>query len=214
MRRIRNKWFEVAVAKNKTTSKFRLRLGGAWLFISLVKQPDKYTIGIANETRDGRYVPFVDYDDVDYDKVNAEAKMAIKGLKLSGLALIATREKESALGIRHGSYHLIGIDKLPFHTHYTMLEGMSCDRNFLRAVDYYRERVWVLRVYPKIGMEKWKAVRERPELLEWISGKGDGKWERSLGIYNFLRDWYGIPEIRGKFDGIDGVRVESYTTGA
>lgn len=208
---------EIYVSVGQSSRKFKIRLFNQWFIFMNVKKPDKATIGVANETEDSHYVPFVDYDNINYDKVLKEGRLLINNFKLAGLAVICTGETTNN-GSIHGSYHLIGMDKLTFQEHIDMLNLTSCDRNFKGVPSYYRFKHWVLRVYPKHNLYDWQKVRNKPYLKEFLAGKA-GERGLSTAFERLLRVYYGLKRIDFNsvgihaFDGSYELMVVGYETG-
>lgn len=212
MMRLKFKRFELFMSHNVSTDKFKLRLGGHWFIMYHVKSPDKHTVGVSNETPDGFYVPFIDYDHVKYSKLRREIGILAKRFRLSLLAVLCTYE-ENVYGELVGNYHVVGIDKLQKADHEALLRMASCDPNFRNAPRYYSSKSWVLRIYPKVDGEGTK-VREKPVLKEVI-WSGDGIWDQSYAFWKLLRGYYGVrlPGKPGKLDSEGQLRMVEYATG-
>lgn len=197
---------------NKSSKKLWLNLGKYQFFAALYKKPAVITEGITNETQDGWYVPFIDYDQINYSKLRAEALRLIRRWQLSGLAVIKTKEKVAGDGTVYGNYHLIGFDKLRFHEHLDMLMETCCDRNYIRVPNFFRFKHWVLRIAPKIEEATWKRLKDRPYLKEWIQGFRSRSYTQSMGHYHFMRKYYGLKSLALNWDAGQGIQIIRYNT--
>lgn len=199
-------------SNNKSSKKLWINLGRFQVFFALYKKPTIATQGITNETEDGMYVPFVDYDGINLDKVYQEANRIIKRWGLSGLCVIATKENLTKDGDTYGNYHLVGFDKLKFHEHLDLLRDTCCDRNFIRVPQFFRYKHWVLRVAPKYDDHSWRMLKDKPYIKCWIKGVKNGLRSQSKGHYQFMRKYYGLMPLKLNWDAGEGIKIINYNT--
>jgi hypothetical protein len=102
------------------------------------------TLGIRNETMDGKRVPFFDFDNHLLNHLIPELRHLQEQYDLSDLYIFRSSQKPH-------SYHVIGLDKLDYQLWINILNSTTCDR-------YYREmpitndyQGWVMRITPKLG---------------------------------------------------------------
>ena len=196
---------------NKSSIKARFRLGRYWFMLGIYKKPIFHTVGLANETTDHKYVPFLDYDNINRERVLIDADALISRYKLSGLCLLTTKQTKLRDGQLYGNYHLMGFDKLKFKEHVDLVNDSCCDDNYKRIMYFYRHRNWVLRVMPKLNEYNWEKVKDKPVFLGWIEGNGYGRI-CSRAYHNFMVKWYNMPPIKLKFDHSKYINMVKYTT--
>lgn len=203
----------IQISNNKSSKKIRLNFGKRHIFFAIYKKPTIKTIGITNETKDLYYVPFVDYDNININKVIDEAKKLIDLFELSGLCLICSYQKVSDDDMVYGNYHLIGLDKMTYETHRALLDETCCDRNFKRVPEFFRYKHWVLRIYPKFNEKNWEILKDKPKFICWIKKADVGnEWEQSKAHYEFLRKYYNIPKLKLNFDNNTKLNIIKYNT--
>jgi len=198
----------------------KLQIGwcGIKLYINLYrdKKPNLLTLGIFNETQDNYFVPFIDYDEVAYDKVVKDLKHLNSVFGVCTFVVMTSGEEEikqvDGSSRLVGNYLVFGLDKLTFHEHYAMLGHTRCDSWFREApVKRFSQRSWVLRVMPKRDM-KGNIVRQTPTLKEVIRF-GSCIHEHSNAHYQFYLKMFGIEQLKGlKFDKMEDIDDLVYQT--
>lgn len=199
-------------SNNKSSKKLRIGFRGYHFFMALYKKPMILTAGLTNETEDLRYVPFIDYDNINYDKVVKECRALIKTWGLSGLAILESKAKSPVEGHEYGNYHVIGLDKLTFINHVRLLDDTCCDFNFRRVPKFFRYKHWVLRIYPKFDDRTWKKLKGIPRLKCWIEGSNRCRFKQSKAHYQFLRTYYGLKPLYLHWDKFNKLNIIRYNT--
>lgn len=199
------------IKKTKSSFRIKFRLFNKIYTAGIYKIPQRVTIGISNITPDRYYVPFVDYDNINYNSVLAEANKLISMFNLTGLAIIKTKETTAPNMQLYGNYHLVGIDKLTYQQHIKLLEQTNCDPSFIIIPKIYRGRYWVLRIYPKISMSEWNETDGKPVLADWIYGH-KSKYQHSTAHYSFLNMFYKTPNIILNGDSNTQLKLVRYIT--
>lgn len=200
------------LTNNKSSKKFWLTLGRRQFFIAMYKRPVILTQGITNETQDGMYVPFIDYDQINQEKVIQEAKRLIRLWNFSGFVILATSEELTKDGMAYGNYHLVGFDKIRYHDHLDMLYDTCCDRNFIKVPRFFRFKHWVLRIAPKCDEKTWSVLKKKPYIIGWIPGEQSGRYEQSYGHYEFMRKYYGLKPLKLSWDKATAIQMIRYNT--
>lgn len=197
---------------NKSTFKLigRIPLVGWHFFFVLSRAPKVKTLGMANLTSDGKFVLFLDYDNTSLYRVRQEALKLQREFDLGTLAILTTGVSFTDTGLEYGNYHVVGITK------FNSLEECkgavsltSCDDNFKRIDQYFHNRYWVLRIFPKY-LDNWEKLREKPIMREILPSKSNR--EISSAHYIFMNIYYGFPKQTGQKDGSSWLRVVEYQT--
>lgn len=157
------------------------------------------TIGIRNNTEDGKRLVFLDYDNMLYkEQLIPELKWLQKTFKLSDLYIFKSSQKA-------GAYHIISLDKLTAREWVNIVEQTNVDSNYKRVPIYVDNRAWVLRFFPK-------AKSKKPELIYIMKSKYQSR-EKSKAHALFLKFNYGvnISKIK-KLDKYTNVLITLYDT--
>lgn len=175
----------------------KLRLGKKILLVKLATIPDRTTAGLTNETADGFYVPFLDYDNIYFDKMLGDVKLLLqRPYPLNVLHICSTKEDEDVNGQRYGNYIVVGTDKLTFQQHYEMLCFSKCDRAFKGNFSYYKYKNWVLRMTGKYKNNL--KIRDEPKFILSVWNDRPVSREQSLAHAMAYRKLLGIPLFRGR----------------
>lgn len=122
--------------------KIRLPFGKTFhLHSILFNSPDTYVLGYSSRTLNGRYVLFMDYDNLELPTVVEELKYLQNKFKLSEFYVFSTG--------REGAYHAVCLDVMPMQEAYEILKQSSCDLSFIHAIKNLEYREWVLRIGTK-----------------------------------------------------------------
>lgn len=155
------------------------------------KKPDLLTAGIVNETGDGYFVPFIDYDHVEYDVIINDLKHLNKVFGFCWFMITTSSEEDVDDGLGGskliGSYQVWGIDKMTYQRHLEMLRHTRCDFAYRKIARVYSARNWILRFYKKEDLETGEIVRIEPFLKEIITFPNYDKKRHDIGcevIYN------------------------------
>jgi len=202
----------VLVTKSTANVRFTVPLIGWHVMLWLSRSPAVRTLGIANLTADGGFVPFLDYDNVFYYRCRDEARRLQKDFDLGTLVTIVSKASFDKQGKEYGNYHVMGVAKLEsLWEHKEMLEQSSVDEQFKRVQDFFNGHYWVLRVLPKVDSDG-KMLRDRPVLREILSAS-TGR-EISTAHQLFIEKYYHVPrfEFIGRQDGNTILKTVSYGT--
>ena len=182
---------------NKSTVKLRLRFLGLHFFGMLSKHPNVDTVGMSNLCTDGRFVPFIDYDNVFLYRVVNEVRKLQRRWKVGTVAVLSTGEDIDMQGKHYGNYHVVAYSKFKFFEILKMLDETSCDPNFRRIPEFFNGRYWVLRICPKYldGRE----IRGKPYLRRVLYARA-GR-ELSYPHFKFLCNVYQMPKPEKRFNG-------------
>ena len=104
-----------------------------------LKLEGKAVAGITNRTKDGKYIPFLDYDYKEIDWITDELKALQEMFNLSTFYLFSTKK----------GYHAICLDKVPLSTFVSILRNSSVDVNYINIPLKYGAKVWTLRATKK-----------------------------------------------------------------
>jgi hypothetical protein len=135
---------ETRLGKNYATLNFSLNLPFNKCFrfnVTIYDKPNAYTLGYNNRTKDGKFVIFMDFDDLNKDEVCQELRFLQGKFKLSDFYLFK-------LG-RENSYHSVCLDKVTMRECWDILQISSCDGAFINSIKNLRTRFWVLRIANK-----------------------------------------------------------------
>lgn len=197
---------------NKSTIKLKFRFFGLHFFGLISKHPNIDTVGLSNLCTDGRFVVFIDYDNIFLYRVINEVRRLQRKWKIGTVAIISTGEDEDLQQKPYGNYHVIAYTKFKFFEILKMLDDTSCDPNFKRIPEYFNGRYWVLRVCPKYldGRE----IRGMPYLRKVLYAKTDR--ELSTPHFKFLINVYNMSkpsrEYMSKFDRAKTLKTVIYQT--
>ena len=144
------------------------------------RRPDVMTCGMMNETADGYFVPFIDYDHIEYCKVLKDLQHLNRVFGLCTFLVAASKEEEFPLvhgGTRTvGNYMVFGFDKMTYHGHREMLRHTRCDWWFAEVPERrFSQKCWVLRVLPKeavLGDGTWGEIRPGPVFKQAVRFPG------------------------------------------
>lgn len=161
------------------------------------KHPKVDTIGMSNLCSDGRFVLFIDYDNVFLYRVVDEVKRLQQRWKIGTAVILSTGEDMDMQGKHYGNYHVVAYSKFKFHEIYSMLDETSCDPNFRRVPEFFNGRYHVLRIFPKFldGRE----IRGMPYLRRVLYARTER--ELSYPHYKFLLNVYQMPKPKRQFNG-------------
>lgn len=197
---------------NKSTFKIigKIPFIGWHFFFVLSRAPKVKTLGMANLCLDGKFVLFLDYDNCSLYRVRQEVLMLQREFNLGTLAILTTGISFTDDLVEYGNYHVVGVMKFNSLEECKGVVGLtSCDDNFKRIDQFFHNKYWVLRIFPKYSAN-WEKLRERPILREILHAKSNR--EISSSHYNFMKIYYGFPELTGRKDGSSWIRIIEYQT--
>jgi hypothetical protein len=146
----------------------------------------KNTIGLRNNTSDGKRLIFLDYDNTLYHEMLVpEARYLQEKYHLSDFYILKSSQKAN-------SYHAICLDKLDARTWMKVLSEASCDPNYKTAPLLFDCKAWVLRVSPK-------GSSDAPKLITILKSPYQDR-PKSNAHAVFLKFHYGV-----KIDDLSGL---------
>lgn len=147
--------------------------------------PNLYTSGITNETKDGYYIPFMDYDNILFNKVERDIIHLQCVFGLGTACILETSSTISPNGQEVGNYLVVFFDKLPYQRIFDVLEHTVCDKNYRRRNRGFPQKNWVIRVTEKIDMNTKKVTRRSPRFKKTMNAPTD--YEQSDAHRDFLQ---------------------------
>lgn len=145
------------------------------------KELDVYVAGITNKCRDGRYVIFLDYDQVPEEWVVEEVQFLMTEHLLGDFHIFKTTN----------GYHAICTDKVSLHDLVAVMRDSSTDEAYKYVPLRRARRVWTLRTTAKDG--------KKPEFLYTLGGLYLN--QQSKPHNDILRKLYNIEIPTGNEDG-------------
>lgn len=173
------------------------------------KAPLTITFGITNETKDNYFIPFIDYDNIYFEKVLKDVKHIQAVFDLSDFIVLKTEEEKDEQGREFGNYHCICFDKCTFQEILEILSHTRCDPNYRRAWKFYKSKNWVLRIEKKYYSRK---AKDEPKLKCIIPNKPRIPRKCSYAHYLALSKWYSLPKLNLEWDGITECELIQYNT--
>jgi len=197
--------------------KYRTRLEFKFLNKNIVlyvgNDPELIVFGMVNETEDNYFVPFIDYDNILYEKVLKDIKHIQRVFSLSDMVVLCSEEDETANQELYGNYMVTGFDKLTFQEHLDMLRHTRCDRNYIGCPKFYKQKHWVLRFTEKWFVWNGKVQKESVKFKEIIPNKPNYSRECSHAHYLMLRKLFNIPRLNLNWDAQTECELIQYRTG-
>lgn len=116
--------------------------------IILCKIPQYQVYGITNRTFDGKYLLFLDYDNVEDTIVKQDIKALQHNYKLgTAIVRMSNQKYQKTNNELVASFHVIFFTKLSYFQMLKILKETRCDDNFKKA--NFQQRVKVLRLSRK-----------------------------------------------------------------
>lgn len=155
--------------------KFQLPIVRHYVQFSIQLFPTmKKALGMTNRCEDGKYVIFLDYDDMTYTEVVDEAHRLIEDFHLGDFYIFSLD--------RPDSYHAICCTKLTVQKCQDVINASSADQAFKQAPRFFKRNRWILRIGKK-------GKRDAPNFEIRIHGYKDQP--EAIGHLLFLKDYYG-----------------------
>ena len=151
------------------------------------------TLGIRNNTVDGKRVPFFDFDNHLIEHLLPELRYLQQKHRLSDLYVFKSSQKPH-------SYHVIGLDKLDFEVWKRILNETTCDKFYKEMPITNDYKGWVLRINKKLDSVA-------PKLIMRLTSPYQNK-VKSRPHYLFLKYHHGIKTKPKNLDN----NYELYTT--
>lgn len=188
------------IFKNEYGRHIKIAIGKHNIDIKLYRSyKTEWTLGVRNNTPDGKRLIFLDYDNTLIDWLEDEIRYLQKKYELSNFYVFESSQKPN-------SYHAICLDKLNFHKFVRIINDTSCDEYYKTMPLKNDYRTWVLRLLRK-------ANSERPRLRKIIFN--DSFRIKSHAHMKLLKLHYGIADEdfpSGLYDKNDKIYVVSYGT--
>jgi len=143
------------------------------------------TLGIRNNTPDGKRLLFMDYDEHLLEFIEPEIKHLQKTYGLSDFYIFKS-------SLKPNGFHAICLDKLRYKEFINIINQSSCDEYYRKMPITTDHHSWVLRSLKKEGSIK-------PKLVKIIKSKHQER-EKSLAHYLYLKHQHNIKNKPKKLD--------------
>lgn len=181
-------------------------------------RPDVPTYGVTNETEDGYFLPFMDYDGVSYDKVLKDVRHMSRVSGCCTFVILVNSEEKiiNKWGDEDvvGNYNVVCLDKLGCHGCEGAIWHTRCDFSFKAHAEGYPKRNHVLRMGAKF--RKGKVYKAEPKLKAVVympRGKGRCPHEHSKAHADLVKELFGAALPKGlRFDRHEEVEFVQYST--
>lgn len=162
-------------------------------FISRKKRGKETILGYTNRCTDGKYIIFLDYDNMPLQWIEYELE-ALQTLFNIGDFYIFQSSKES--------YHAVCFDKIGVHEYISLLRNSSVDENYFIVPLKHGRKIWVLRFVDK---EK-QPIR----FVKKLEAFRPSYRESSLPHADFIRDRFDIKIVQRNPDMKDKIVLAKY----
>jgi hypothetical protein len=138
-----------------------------------VEEPKTTCFGITNKCKDGSYVLFIDFDEINVETLNknlASLQERFK-YKLTNFLVLSSSPIRLINDVPVGSFHAISFRKLSFHECLEVLSFAVCDPMFYKALGSTTWRANTLRISPKFKYNSDEMVKEAPKFYAWFPVK-------------------------------------------
>ena len=181
------------------------------LNLQIKKLPTQQTLGITNHTEDNYFLPFIDYDDVEYDVVEQDVKFLQTNYKIGTVVISASSEEKMLSGKLVGHYHVIGFTKFTFPEIREMLRLVRCDDKF-RYGWRFQQRAWVLRLLEKTDIKTGKTTKPMVKLKKVLVAPTNKVVNKPM--IEIIEKFYNInlKQYFKKFDNCKNVEIITYLT--
>jgi hypothetical protein len=173
------------------------------------KSPELTTIGISNLTQDGRYVLFMDYDDIREEDLQIEINRMIRDYGISHFLILKT----SKMG-----YHVISFDKFKLSHIKNILNNSLCDYSY-KNIPLKSDKGYILRIFEKRDLDG-RIVKEKPQFhnlkinMDLLSEreKSRAHYELYCLLFKEVRALGNIKAFADNLDSYHTVKVVKYGT--
>lgn len=130
-------------------------------------KPVSLCYGLHNETQDGKYVFFLDYDNKLFIEVTREIDSLVKKFPDSFTNFLILESSPSVLkeGGAFGSYHVISFSKFDREDLGKVLSETSADKKFIDLFKSEKYKASTLRVSPKFAQLDGELIKEAPRFV-------------------------------------------------
>jgi len=184
---------------------FRFEIGKLYFGFSLsfVFKKDRVAMGYMNRTKDGFYLPFLDYDRLNLDSIESELNRLAKDYDLPHWIILKSGGK---------GYHAVCLSKVNANVWTQLLYDSSADWNFKNVPNKQSYRSWVLRINSD-------GVRPAPKFVKLMKyqapeKKSIGSGHLKLMFLNGMLPERHYKSLKRFCDGIYQVRLIMYRTGS
>lgn len=178
--------------------KFGVPFTNFQLQFHLKKTPKMKTAqGIVNRLDDGKFVLFLDYDDMRLPEIEKELIFLAKEFLLGPCHIFQLD--------RPDSFHVVCADRINLFDLKQILDASTCDLAFKHAPEYFKRSGWILRISKK-------GERGYPEYLKTIRVHDRPMREESAAIKTFLAKYYNVPTEPNERDIKDKMQFVEYET--
>lgn len=122
---------------------------------SILHKPELATVGINNICDDGRFVVFLDYDNIEFEALADDLQNLARDFNLSHFIVIKTREN---------SYHAVCLEKFTLPQVQKIIDHSLCDYSYKRF-PVKIDKGWILRVTDKVYVEDGKVQSLSPSYV-------------------------------------------------
>ncbi len=188
-----------------------LILFGRWVLTTAwTRLPSLNTVGITNET-DGGFLPFLDYDDIIYEKVVTDIRGIQREFSLDAAIILKTQEKQ-VNGETVGNYLVVWFDLVNHGLCREITQWARCDPRYRTYWKLLYQKNWVIRIGEKQNNDGGK-IKISPSLKEVIYPTHRSQiHKKSRAYYLFFRKHFKIPAIRTNFTNDSDVALIPYLT--
>ena len=137
--------------------------------------------GITNRCKDGKFVIFLDYDNVPLEWILDELTHLMPDLNIGDTHIFKTGK----------GYHVVNTEKRSFAQILNIMHMTSADPNYINVPLKYGKKTWTLRISHKKG---------KPKIRYLFSLKGTNRLEQSNPHNELIRRIYGVRIRRAPTD--------------
>jgi len=149
--------------------------------------------GVTNRTKDGKYITFLDYDEIPYEWLRDELLAIQKEFDLKQLYVFKSGSD---------NHHVICFEKMNREDYEKILHRSSCDPGYKKIPWAWGKRVSTLRISEKRGTV--------PKFLEIIDRDAIPMRELSSAHIKFFSKYYTVPLPLGMGDGEEELIMVRY----
>ena len=173
---------------------------GYHIDFNFINSPELRTVGVCNLTKDQRFVMFMDFDRITYEKLQAQLDFIHEEYDVSHFLVLTTGKDR---------YHVISFEKFLKGDLVDALKNTFCDYTYKNFVPLKVDKGWILRIGDKKDLDG-NVVKEKPEYFGVHSYSEVPKRKLSRAHIEFFAKLY--PEFR-KFaiEKLDEIYWDEYT---
>jgi len=179
--------------------------------ILIKKLPTLATLGLTNKTTDNYFLPFFDYDEVEYKVVLEDVDFLQKNFDIGSVIINVSSEEKELSGELVGNYHVIGFTKFTFPEIREIINLSRCHSYFKQGWKF-QQRCWVLRILEKTDFKSNLDVKPKVRFKTLVKSKTNRV--ANLGMILFFEKLFGL-KLKHLFDKVDDqeeVEIISYLT--